>query len=87
MSGSDALYISTDWEEFRGLAHTIQATVEPPYLIMDGRRMIPDYDTLAAAGYDYLPVGGPLLRARAADTAHGENGRQPAQRPAPAQVM
>ena len=45
MRDSDALYISTDWEEFRGLAHTIQTTVNPPYLIMDGRRMIPDYDT------------------------------------------
>ena len=87
MSGSDALYISTDWEEFRGLAHTIQTTVEPPYLIMDGRRMIPDYDTLATAGYDYLPVGGPLLRARVADGAHGENGYQPAHRPALAQIM
>ncbi len=87
MSGSDALYISTDWEEFRGLAHTIQTAVQPPYLIMDGRRMIPDYDTLVAAGYDYLPVGGPLLRARAADATHGENGHQPARRPAPAQVM
>ncbi len=87
MSGSDALYISTDWEEFRGLAHTIQTTVNPPYLIMDGRRMVPDYDTLVAAGYDYLPVGGPLLRARTADETHGENGYQPARRPAPAQVL
>jgi hypothetical protein len=43
--GSDALYISTDWEEFRGLARTIETTVEPPYLVMDGRRMIPDYQT------------------------------------------
>ena len=87
MSGSDALYISTDWEEFRGLAHTIQTTVKPPYLIMDGRRMIPDYDTLVAAGYDYLPVGGPLLRARVADGAYGENGHQPVRRPALAQVL
>ena len=87
MSGSDALYISTDWEEFRGLAHTIQTTVQPPYLVMDGRRMIPDYDTLVAAGYDYLPVGGPLLRARAADATRGENGRQPARRPEPAHAL
>ena len=49
--------------------------------------MIPDYDTLVAAGYDYLPVGGPLLRARAADAAHGENGHQPARRPAPAHAL
>ena len=61
IDGSDALYISTDWEEFRGLAHTIQNTVQPPYLVMDGRRMIPDFETLFNAGYGYLPVGGTLL--------------------------
>jgi len=80
MSGSDALYISTDWEEFRGLARTIETTVEPPYLVMDGRRMLPDYDALVNAGYDYLPVGGPLLHGRALDASHGENGHEPARR-------
>lgn len=60
--GSDALYISTDWEEFRGLSRTIEMTVGPPYLVMDGRRMIPDFEALVEAGYDYLPVGGTLLR-------------------------
>jgi UDPglucose 6-dehydrogenase len=63
IEGSDALYISTDWEEFRGLSRTIEKTAQPPYLVIDGRRMIPDYDTLVLKGYDYLPVGGPLLRA------------------------
>lgn len=29
---------------------------------MDGRRMLPDYEMLVAAGYDYLPVGGLLMR-------------------------
>lgn len=62
IEGSNAVYISTDWEEFRGLARTIEKTVPPPYLVIDGRRMIPDYETLVAKGYDYLPVGGPLLR-------------------------
>jgi UDPglucose 6-dehydrogenase len=62
IEGSDALYISTDWEEFRGLAHTIQSTVKPPYLVIDGRRMIPDYDALCKNGYEYLPVGGALLK-------------------------
>ena len=61
ISGSDALYISTDWEEFRGLAHTIETTVEPPYLVIDGRRMIPDFTALVKRGYEYLPVGGTLL--------------------------
>jgi UDPglucose 6-dehydrogenase len=61
IEGSDALFISTDWEEFRGLSSTIQRSVSPPYLIMDGRRMIPDYDALVASGYGYLSVGGSYL--------------------------
>lgn len=76
IAGSDALYISTDWEEFRGLARTIETTVKPPYLVIDGRRMVPDYELLAAAGYDYLPVGGQLLRGAA--FTHGDNGQAPA---------
>jgi UDPglucose 6-dehydrogenase len=61
IEGSEALYISTDWEEFRGLAHTIESTVAPPYLVIDGRRMIPDYTALVKSGYEYLPVGGTLM--------------------------
>lgn len=60
LEGSDAVYISTDWEEFRGLSYTIEQAVEPPYLVMDARRMLPDYDSLAEKGYTYLPVGGRL---------------------------
>ncbi len=58
IAGSDAAYVSTDWEEFRGLSHTINTTVKPPYLVIDGRRMIPDFQTLVDRGYDFLPVGG-----------------------------
>lgn len=78
ISGSDALYISTDWEEFRGLARTIQTNVQPPYLVIDGRRMLPDYDMLTAAGYDYLPVGGPLVSGQHGENAHihSENGNE-----------
>ena len=61
IQGSDALFISTDWEEFRGLSSTIRQMVQPPYLIIDGRRMIPDYDALADRGYQYLAVGSTLL--------------------------
>ncbi len=57
IAGSDLLFISTDWEEFRGLSTTIQQTVKPPYLIIDGRRMIPDYKVLVEHGYSYLAVG------------------------------
>jgi UDPglucose 6-dehydrogenase len=62
LNGSDAVFISTDWEEFRGLSRTIEKAVKPPYLVIDGRRMIPDYMTLVEKGYDFLAVGGPLLR-------------------------
>lgn len=72
IQGSDALYISTDWEEFRGLSGTIESCVKPPYLIIDGRRMIPDYESLVAKGYDYLPIGGQLLKAP--PPTHPENG-------------
>ncbi|MBW2177281.1 MAG: UDP-glucose/GDP-mannose dehydrogenase family protein [Deltaproteobacteria bacterium] len=54
---SDALFISSDCEEFRGLSRTIEDTVMPPYLIMDGRRMIPDYKTMLEKGFAYLAVG------------------------------
>lgn len=62
LQGSDALFISTDWEEFRGLSRTIENTVQPPYLVVDGRRMLPDYEALVAKGYEYLSVGGVLRR-------------------------
>lgn len=61
IAGTDALFISTDWEEFRGLASTIEKTVQPPYLVIDGRRMLPDYRQLVAKGYEYLSVGDVLL--------------------------
>lgn len=62
IQGSQALFISTDWEEFRGISSTIQRAAKPPYLIIDGRRMIPDYDALVASGYSYLAVGGLLMK-------------------------
>ncbi len=65
LQGSDACYISTDWEEFRGLATSIENATKAPYLVIDGRRMIFDFDALLAKGYDYLPVGGPLSRGTA----------------------
>lgn len=61
IAGSEAAFVSTDWEEFRALAPTIQKTVAPPYLVIDGRRMIADFRELVAAGYTYLAVGGPAL--------------------------
>jgi UDPglucose 6-dehydrogenase len=54
---SDALFISSDCEEFRGLSRTLEEKVRPPYLIMDGRRMIPDFDELWKNAFTYLAVG------------------------------
>ncbi|MFZ9857544.1 MAG: UDP-glucose dehydrogenase family protein [Roseiflexaceae bacterium] len=61
LAGTDALVIATDWEEFRGLSRTIELNTQKPYLIIDGRRMIPDYSELVAQGYHYLAVGSPLF--------------------------
>jgi UDPglucose 6-dehydrogenase len=57
ITGSHALFISSDCEEFRGFSRTIEDTVKPPYLVMDGRRMLPDYDELVSKSYSYLAVG------------------------------
>jgi len=74
MEGSDALFISTDWEEFRGISNDIEHTCRPPYLIIDGRRMISDFAELVARGYTYLAVGSPVLRPNApASLAEAEN--------------
>src|SRR6266545_4039116 len=61
LTSSDMLFISTDWEEFRGLSRTIEQAVKPPYLVIDGRRMIPDYNELSERGYGYLAVGSPYI--------------------------
>lgn len=61
IKNSDALFISSDCEEFRGLSRTVEELVEPPYLIMDGRRMIPDYSDLVARDFSYIAVGSTFL--------------------------
>ncbi len=57
-----ALFISSDSEEFRGLSRTIEETVKPPYLVIDGRRMIPDFEEIIARGFDYLSVGSMFMK-------------------------
>lgn len=64
MAGSDAVFISTDWEEFRGLSRTIENTVKPPYLVIDGRRMMADYQSLVDKGYDFLSVGDVFIKGK-----------------------
>ncbi len=68
---SDALFISTDWEEFRALSGTIEKVTKAPYLIIDGRRMIPDSKFLVAKGYEYLSVGGALESLKLENTPTG----------------
>ncbi len=68
LRGSDCLFISTDWEEFRGLSRSIERHLAPPALIVDGRRMIPDYEHLLKKGYRYLAVGSPFLPASSAQS-------------------
>jgi len=62
IEGTHALFVSSDCEEFRGLSRTIEETVEPPYLVMDGRRMIPDFEELVANGFSYLAVGSKTMK-------------------------
>ena len=77
MAGSDAVYISTDWEEFRGLSRTIEKAVKPPYLVIDGRRMMADYSILVDKGYDYLAVGGTLMQSEMETAVPSINGLVP----------
>jgi len=62
IEGSDALFVSTDWDEFRGLSATVEKAVSPPYLIIDGRRMIPDFEDLVSKGYTYMAVGSMVMK-------------------------
>ncbi len=62
IEGSDALFISSDCEEFRGLSRTVEEMISPPYLVMDGRRMIPDFENIVSKGYAYLAVGSMLMK-------------------------
>jgi UDPglucose 6-dehydrogenase len=62
LEGSHALFISSDCEEFRGLSRTIEETVKPPYLVMDGRRMIPDFEEMVSKGFSYLAVGAMAMK-------------------------
>jgi UDPglucose 6-dehydrogenase len=62
IAGTQALFISSDCEEFRGFSRTIEDSTQPPYLVMDGRRMIPDHDELVAKDYTYMAVGSMVMK-------------------------
>jgi UDPglucose 6-dehydrogenase len=61
LADTQALFISSDCEEFRGISRTIEDTVKPPYLVIDGRRMIPDFGELVSKEYTYLSVGSTVM--------------------------
>jgi len=61
LQGCECVFISTDWEEFRGLSRAVEQYLRPGGLILDGRRMIPDYGYLVKAGFHYIAVGSPHL--------------------------
>ncbi len=63
IADTDGLFISSDCEEFRGLSRTVEETVKPPYLVIDGRRMIPDFEDIVSKGYGYLAVGSQYMKA------------------------
>lgn len=63
LTGTDACLICTDWPQFKTVYDTITKTVPPPYLIMDGRRMLQgQYSDLQAKGYDIVAVGSPFIQ-------------------------
>lgn len=63
--GTDACLILTDWPQFRLLGEKIEHVCSPPYLIMDGRRMLQDkYDELQSMGYDIIAVGSPFIKGK-----------------------
>lgn len=63
LSGSNACLILTDWAQFRLLGEKIPLICPPPYLIMDGRRLIcANYDELRDKGYDIITVGSPFIK-------------------------
>ena len=43
------------------LARTVEELVAATYLIMDGRRMIPDHGDLVSKNYSYIAVGSMLM--------------------------
>jgi UDPglucose 6-dehydrogenase len=63
LAGSAACLILTDWPQFRQLGELILKNCRPPYLIMDGRRMLCDrFEEMKGKGYDVIAVGSPYIK-------------------------
>jgi UDPglucose 6-dehydrogenase len=65
LNDSNVCLILTDWPQFRLLAEKINKVCPPPYLIMDGRRLLQDkYDELQNKGYNIIAVGSSFLKGK-----------------------
>ena len=65
VKGTSMALIATDWPQFQSLADILSHTVKPPYLIMDGRRMLCNsYKDLQSAGYSIIAVGSPFMKGK-----------------------
>jgi len=71
ITGSDAIFICTDWPQFRALGEYIAESCHAPCLVMDGRRMLErHYGSLAALGMQVIAVGSPIFGAQDRGKAH-----------------
>lgn len=65
LESSEACMILTDWPKFRTHGELIKKICPPPYLIMDGRRMLAgQFEDLSSLGYDIIAVGSPFIKGK-----------------------
>lgn len=63
LSGAEAVIISADWPQFRGVGDILLSSKKTVSLIMDGRRILQNrYSELQRAGYDIIAVGSPFMK-------------------------
>lgn len=65
LQNTQVCLVLTDWPKFRALGDIIAKICPPPYLVMDGRRMLAgQLDKMAGLGYDVIAVGSPYIRGK-----------------------
>ncbi len=63
LKDSSVAILCTDWPQFETLGEVFKSVVKPPYLIMDGRRIIKSwYNELISLGFDIIAVGSPFMK-------------------------
>jgi UDPglucose 6-dehydrogenase len=65
IDSTDVCVIATDHQEFRALSDMLLEKAATPYLVLDGRRMIPgsEIPKLLSSGISYLTIGGTYKKA------------------------